>query len=96
MKRTFGMVLVAVAALTVDAFAQEYSRSLLPYRVVSNVTYVKSGQWEGKLDVYSRINPPGPEPTLIWIHGGGALGGTKEGALFNILPSVAERLTKAS
>jgi hypothetical protein len=32
MKRTFGMVLVAVAALTVDAFAQEYSRSLLPYR----------------------------------------------------------------
>ena len=86
MKRTFGMVLVAVAALTVDAFAQEYSRSLLPYRVVSNVTYVKSGQWEGKLDVYSRINPPGPEPTLIWIHGGGALGGTKEGSLFSILP----------
>ena len=49
MKRTLGMVLVAVAALTVDAFAQEYSRSLLPYRVVSNVTYVKSGQWEGNL-----------------------------------------------
>jgi acetyl esterase/lipase len=66
--------------------AQVYSRNLPPYRVVSNVTYVKSGQWEGKLDVYSRITPPGPEPTLVWMHGGDTLSGTKDGALFNVLP----------
>ena len=68
------------------ADAQVYSRNLAPYRMVSNVTYVKRGQWEGKLDVYSRIAPPGPEPTLVGMHGGDTLSGSKDGALFNILP----------
>jgi acetyl esterase/lipase len=46
---------------------------------------MKSGAWEGKLDVYWRSDP-GPHPTLIWIHGGGPTGGSREAALFYLLP----------
>jgi acetyl esterase/lipase len=73
-------------ASTPGIVAQEYSRTLPPYRVTSNVTYVKNGSWEGKLDVYSRMNPPGPEPTLFWIHGGSVTVGSKDGALTSFLP----------
>jgi acetyl esterase/lipase len=67
--------------------AQEYSHNLPPYRITMNVTYVKNGSWEGKLDVYSRANPPGPEPTVFWIHGGPPTGGpTKDGQLTSFLP----------
>jgi len=66
--------------------AQEYSRSLPPYRITSNVTYVKNATWEGKLDVYSRVNPPGPEPTLFWMHGGSTTVGSKDGQLTSFLP----------
>jgi acetyl esterase/lipase len=66
--------------------AQDYSRSLPPFRITSNVTYVKNGSWEGKLDVYSRTNPPGPEPTLFWMHGGSPAVGSKDGQLTSFLP----------
>jgi len=66
--------------------AQDYSRNLPAYRITPNVTYVKNGSWEGKLDVYSRINPSGPEPTLIWMHGGSPAVGTKDNALFSLQP----------
>ena len=61
-------------------------RNLPPFRITSNVTYVKNGSWEGKLDVYSRINPPGPEPTVFWMHGGSTTVGSKDGALTSFLP----------
>jgi acetyl esterase/lipase len=81
-------IVAALVTLTYmpDAGAQVYSRNLPLYRTVSNLTYVKSGVWEGKLDVYSRITPPAPAPTLVWMHGGSMLGGTKDGALFSLLP----------
>jgi acetyl esterase/lipase len=85
-KRSFVVAAAFLLASASGAFAQVYSRSVPPYRIVPNVTYIKSGQWEGKLDVYTRINPPSAEPTLIWMHGGDSLNGTKEGALFNLLP----------
>src|SRR4051812_23667072 len=75
-----------VLALAPWTLAQEYSRSIPPYRITSNVTYLKNGAWEGKLDVYSRVNPPGPEPTLFWMHGGSPTVGSKDGALTSFLP----------
>ena len=81
-----GCAAVVVVTATPRTNAQVYSRSLPSYRIRANVTYVKNGQWEGKLDVYWRADPPGPEPTLIWMHGGDSLNGTKEGALFSLLP----------
>src|SRR5215471_4963805 len=80
------VLLTCSLASTPGTVAQEYSRSLPPYRITSNVTYVKNGSWEGKVDVYSRINPPGPEPTLFWMHGGSVTVGSKDGALTSFLP----------
>jgi acetyl esterase/lipase len=58
----------------------------LNYSVVPNVTYSVANDFNCKLDVYAR-NPRGTvAPTVIYIHGGGWVGGTKEGAIFELLP----------
>ena len=56
------------------------------YRVVPNITYLTANNWEAKLDVYARRDAGGPTPTLIYIHGGGWTGGTKESAFLNVAP----------
>src|SRR6266849_3478235 len=48
------------------------------YRIVPNITYLTASNWEAKLDLYVTRTPDKPLPTLIWIHGGGWTGGTKE------------------
>jgi acetyl esterase/lipase len=89
MNRRFATLVVLVTwalASSQGTTAQEYSRNLPQYRITSNLTYVKNGSWEGKLDVYSRTNPPGPEPTLFWIHGGSPAVGSKDGQLTSFMP----------
>lgn len=56
------------------------------YTVVPNVTYLVANNYEAKLDVYKRRDAAGPQPTLIWIHGGGWVAGTKESALMSLMP----------
>jgi acetyl esterase/lipase len=56
------------------------------YRVVSNITYLKTGPYESKLDVYQSRGATSPSPTLIWIHGGNWVGGSKEASAFTLLP----------
>ena len=71
------------------ASGQRYSSSITgTYEINVNVTYLTIGGWEGKLDVYSRSDTPGPHPTLIYFHGGGAIGSNtrKEYALLDLLP----------
>ena len=50
------------------------------YRIVSDVTYLTASNYEAKLDLYVTRTADKPLPTLIWIHGGGWTGGTKESA----------------
>src|SRR5262245_7388805 len=56
------------------------------YRVVPNITYLTANNYEAKLDVYARRDTTGPSPTLIYIHGGGWTGGTKEASILQVLP----------
>jgi len=78
----FGMIVVAAAA-----FSQGFSSSVTaPYRIIPNITYLTANNFDAKLDVYSRSDVTTPQPTLIWIHGGGWTGGNKEGATFSLLP----------
>jgi acetyl esterase/lipase len=56
------------------------------YQMFPNITYLVANNYEAKLDVYKRRDTTGPQPTLIWIHGGGWTGGTKEAALPGFLP----------
>jgi acetyl esterase/lipase len=56
------------------------------YRISPNVTYHTVGGQELKLDVYSRRDTTGPQPTLVYLHGGFWVAGNKEGSLFALMP----------
>jgi len=56
------------------------------YTSVANITYLTANNYEAKLDVYTPRNPSGPVPVLMYIHGGGWVGGTKETAFLVTLP----------
>jgi acetyl esterase/lipase len=56
------------------------------YQIFPNITYLTANNYDAKLDVYKRRDTTGPQPTLIWIHGGGWTGGNKEAALTSLMP----------
>jgi acetyl esterase/lipase len=58
----------------------------LRYQVVPNITYLTANSFEAKLDVYTQRGATAPAPTLIYFHGGGWTGGSKEGSSLTFLP----------
>ena len=56
------------------------------YRVIPNMTYHVASNQENKLDLYIPRGATGPTPVLMYIHGGGWVGGTKESSVLRILP----------
>jgi acetyl esterase/lipase len=67
-----------VASWTVD-LSQNYS-------TLANVTYATADNFECKLDAYVRKGSTAPVPTVVHIHGGGWVGGTKESAILGLMP----------
>jgi acetyl esterase/lipase len=77
----------ALLLVNQPALSQGLSTSITgSYRIVPNITYLTANNFEAKLDVYSRADMQTPQPTIIYIHGGGWTGGAKETQLFNLLP----------
>ena len=66
---------VAVAQDSPLAWAVRFENE---YRIVPNLTYLTASNYDAKLDLYVTRTPDKPLPTLIWIHGGGWTGGTKD------------------
>src|SRR2546425_9387416 len=56
------------------------------YRIFPNITYLTANNWDAKLDVYQAREASGPQATLIYIHGGGWTGGSKEGSVLTFAP----------
>lgn len=56
------------------------------YAVIPGITYLTANNFQAKLDVYKQRQAASPRPTLIYIHGGGWVAGSKEGAILNIMP----------
>jgi len=83
-----GLLVVCVVVLSAAmAFGQNLSGSITaPYRIVPNITYITANNYDAKLDVYSRTDTQAPQPTIIYIHGGGWTAGAKETQLFNLFP----------
>jgi len=56
------------------------------YAVQANVTYLTASGYESKLDIYRRRDVQTPQPTLVFYHGGGWIGGTKEAPFMSLMP----------
>ena len=56
------------------------------YQVAANVTYMTASGTDAKLDVYRRRDLTTPQRTLVFYHGGGWIGGTKEASFMSIMP----------
>ena len=56
------------------------------YRVLPNVTYSTANNWDSTADLYLPRGADAPTPVLMYIHGGGWVGGTKEGSVLRLLP----------
>jgi len=90
MRRLIASAVTIVALAAAPAIAQTTAADWTAvvandYRVTPNITYLTASNWEAKLDVY-RPATPGPHPTVLHIHGGGWVGGTREGTALRALP----------
>jgi acetyl esterase/lipase len=56
------------------------------YRVVPNITYITENNYDAKLDMYQARGQNTPQPTVIYIHGGGWTAGSKEASVLTLLP----------
>jgi acetyl esterase/lipase len=95
MLKRFTFVLVIFVALVVPALAQsapDLQSAVALFQKVNtapNIVYARANGWEGKLDVYAQ-RAQTPSPTVIFIHGGGWVRGTKDGSVLQaVLPYIA-------
>lgn len=72
-------------AQTGDA-ADAFVRVASGYRIIPDLTYLRAGGVDLKLDVYQPRAAVGPSPTLIYFHGGGWTNGSKESSALTFLP----------
>lgn len=87
-------IAVSLAYLSAGVPAQAQSADSLKraihiansYRTAANLTYLKVGNVELKLDVYQSRAATTLNPTLVWIHGGNWVGGSKEASFVSLLP----------
>jgi len=85
MKRSLLVAALAAAAWSAapaaqqDAALAQAARLEHDFRLVPNITYLVASNWDAKLDLYVTRTADKPLPTVIFIHGGGWTGGTKEG-----------------
>jgi len=62
------------------------SQTQVAYRVIPNLTYFTANNYDAKLDMYQARGQNAPQATVIYIHGGGWTGGSKETNVLNLLP----------
>ena len=78
------LVLSAVAGSAADS--ADFAATLAGgYRVLPNIVYETTNGYENRLDLYLPKGD-GPFPTVVFTHGGGWVGGTKEGTVLQTLP----------
>ncbi len=79
-----------IAATVLPPAAQWAAATRGQYVITPNVIYGVESNYELKLDVYDRADVQAPQPTLIFIHGGGWVGGNKEYIVTSLLPWIAQ------
>ena len=80
------VLLVPAASAQLSPTAEWATHASNQYQVAANVTYLTATGYESKLDVYRRRDATTPQPTLVFYHGGGWIGGTKEASFMSLMP----------
>ncbi len=80
------LLMIPAAFAQLSPTAEWATHAQNQYVVAANVTYLTATGYESKLDVYRRRDATTPQPTLIFYHGGGWIGGTKEASFMSIMP----------
>lgn len=99
--RWVAFALALLSATPVSALAQQSEAMRLgatltsSHRTLPGITYIRASGYEAKMDVYASRSTT-PAPTLVYIHGGGWVGGSKEGALLQVMPYLAMGWTVAN
>ena len=82
--------LVAIVACSINGGAQNTTPVLLQiadrYWMQPDVVYGSANNTALKLDIWYPRDNDQPTPTVIFIHGGGWIFGSKEGAVYQLLP----------
>lgn len=93
LKRTFSaLILAALVVLPSGVLAQLddtqawASHLSNQYRVLPNVTYLTASNRDNKVDLYLPRGTDSPAPVLVYIHGGGWVGGSKESSVLRLIP----------
>jgi acetyl esterase/lipase len=97
------MLLVLLGLVYIPADAQQLSpeakwitQMSVEYEFHPNIVYKRASQYDCKLDVISATDKAHLRPTLIYIHGGGWTGGTKEATTLRPLPFIAAGMNVVS
>jgi acetyl esterase/lipase len=88
---------IAIVFLSVTALARQAAPQTVDpatrfvqvantYSLAADITYLRAGGADLKLDVYRPSNATGPTPVLMFMHGGGWTNGSKNSSLFAFLP----------
>ncbi len=87
MNRVLRLALILVAGTLASAQTSDWvAKFANRYSVQANITYAVENNYEARLDLYERKDATSPLPVLVFIHGGGWTGGTKEAVLNKLLP----------
>jgi acetyl esterase/lipase len=86
MKPLLLLALASVAAAQSPDWTLDFANH---YSVQANIVYSTGNNYESKLDFYDRVDAQTPQPTVIYIHGGGWTAGSKETRLNKVLPYLA-------
>jgi dienelactone hydrolase len=86
MKLSVLLLIAAPVLAQLSPTAEWATHAANQYQAFPNITYLTANNYEAKLDVYKLRETTTPQPTLIWIHGGGWTGGTKESAILSLMP----------
>src|SRR5271166_5206471 len=86
MKATLLLLSCAAAYAQFSEQATWATQAQNRYVIKPNITYGIQNNYETKLDVYQRRDATGPQPTIVYIHGGGWTGGSKETSVMALFP----------
>lgn len=91
MRRLIGRLWLSLAA-AVPAFGRRLPPARWAvlaandYQIFPDVTYRTAGKYEVKLDVYKRRDTTGSQPTVVFMHGGFWVAGSKDSSLISLVP----------